>query len=500
MSIVSGVGIRASLTIQSIVDLRNRLGDLERQLGTGKRSDTYAGLGLDRGLTVGLRTQAAAMTSYEHTIELVGVRLTLAQTALRQVDTLAREAKLTMMEAQFVLDGGTQTSGQKDAFQQLDHMLSLLNSKAADRSLFAGAAADQQAVDTVARILDGDGPRAGLKQIISERRQADVGSGLGRLVLTNPLPNQVQLAEEAPPTVFGLKLSSVTSTLSNTTVTGPVGVPPAITVDLAADPAPGETLEFIFTLPDGTTESVKLTATNSLTPGVDEFTLMGLPALTRPGLQAALNTAVTRLANTELTAASAVAAGRNFFDTSAANPPQRVAGPPFATATALTNGTPADTVNWYLGEAGSQPARSTATARVDESLTLSYGMRANEQAPRIAVQSIAVFAAMAFSDADPNASNRYDALKQRLITALDAPTGQQKITDIEAELAGVQTSMAAAKDRHTQSEVVLQNFLQQIEGVPQEEVATQILALQTSLQATMQTTALLLRTNLLEYI
>jgi flagellar hook-associated protein 3 FlgL len=190
----------------------------------------------------------------------------------------------------------------------------------------------------------------------------------------------------------------------------------------------------------------------------------------------------------------------NFFDISAANPPQRVAGPPFNTATALVAGTPSNTVSWYIGEAGSLPARSTATARVDESLTLSYGMRANEQALRVSTQSIAVFAAMTFSVTDPNAAARYEQLKQRVITALDAPSGQQKIADIQSELAGVQTAMASAKDRHQHSQVMLQNFLQDIEGAPQEEVATQILALQTTLQATMQTTALLLQTNLLKYL
>jgi flagellar hook-associated protein 3 FlgL len=46
----------------------------------------------------------------------------------------------------------------------------------------------------------------------------------------------------------------------------------------------------------------------------------------------------------------------------------------------------------------------------------------------------------------------------------------------------------------------LQNLLQDVEGAPTEEVAAQILAMQTSLQATLQTTALLLRTNLLQYL
>ena len=49
-------------------------------------------------------------------------------------------------------------------------------------------------------------------------------------------------------------------------------------------------------------------------------------------------------------AASAVQAGNDFFNTDANNPPQRVDGPPFDTATAMIDGTPANTVAWYTGD------------------------------------------------------------------------------------------------------------------------------------------------------
>jgi hypothetical protein len=45
-------------------------------------------------------------------------------------------------------------------------------------------------VDTYTHILEGDGTRAGLKQIISERLQADQGDGYGRLTL-NPAAGDV---------------------------------------------------------------------------------------------------------------------------------------------------------------------------------------------------------------------------------------------------------------------------------------------------------------------
>jgi hypothetical protein len=43
-------------------------------------------------------------------------------------------------------------------------------------------------------------------------------------------------------------------------------------------------------------------------------------------------------------------------------------------------------------------------------------------------------------------------------------------------------------------------MLQGIEGISNEEVAAKILALQTTLQASLQTTAILYQTNILQYL
>jgi hypothetical protein len=60
--------------------------------------------------------------------------------------------------------------------------------------------------------------------------------------------------------------------------------------------------------------------------------------------------------------------------------------------------------------------------------------------------------------------------------------------------------MAAAKDRHQQTEATLGDFLQGIAGVSNEEAGAQILALQTRMQASMQTTAMLFQTSLVNYL
>jgi flagellin-like hook-associated protein FlgL len=272
-------------------------------------------------------------------------------------------------------------------------------------------------------------------------------------------------------------------------------------VDLGAvNPNAGETVRFSFTLPDGSSETLSLTATASATPGPGEFAIGADSTATATNLQTALTSALGTLARTSLSAASALTAADNFFNTDDANPPLRVDGPPFDTATALIAGTPANTVAWYTGDAGSVPVRSTATAKVDQSISVSYGTRAKEDGIRWQLQNIATLAAMTFSPLDADAAARSAELTDRLRPALDGPAGMQKIEDIQADLAGVQNTMAAAADRHQQTTTTLGDFLQSIEGISNEEVAARILALQTTLQASLQTTAMLYQTSILNYL
>ena len=95
------------------------------------------------------------------------------------------------------------------------------------------------------------------------------------------------------------------------------------------------------------------------------------------------------------------------------------------------------------------------------------------------------------------ATPRSSSASPRRSTARPA---QQKVTDIEADIAAVHTALQSAKERHQQTNSMLQQLLQQRRRRADRGGRGQILALQTSLQATLQTTAMLLRTNLLEYL
>jgi flagellin-like hook-associated protein FlgL len=496
---VSYIGSMSSTMLQSILDMRTKLDDLQRQLGSGEKSTTYAGLGINRGVSMIMRSQLTALASYDNTIANVGVRLDVAQSALGSAEDMVHLVKNASVQTDFTIDQTGKTGEQRSAYNALDQLLALFNSRAGDRYLFSGTAVDQPAVVSTDLLMNGDVSHAGFKQVMDERRQADLGSdGLGRLDLSR-VGADVTLAEDAV-SPFGLKISAVNSTLSNATVTGPAGSPATFDVNFTGNPTAGQQLSVAFTMPDGTTATVSLTATTASPPGANEFTIGATATDTATNFQAALDTSITKIGATSLTAASAMAAADNFFNTDYNSPPQRVAGPPYDTATALTDGTSANTVQWYIGEDSAISARTSVNARIDPAISVNYGMRANEQALRLAVQNVAVFATATFDASDPNASDAYTALGTRVGSALDGAPNQQKVSDISAQIAGAQQAFDAAKTRHRQTSDMLTDLLQNVEGVSQEEVGAQILSLQTSLQASLQTTALLSRMSLVNFL
>ena len=520
MSIINGLSGRASYIGSGILNLRSQLDSLTEQLASGRISTTYAGDGSGRGLAIGIRAQLSTMSGYADTATNVNTRINVANLSLQRLSDIGAEVKGAAVSAGSSLDNTGQTPGQKTASLDFLDSVNMLNAQAGDRYLFSGRATDTAPVAPADQIMNGNGAAiAGLKQVINERRQADLGTnGTGRVtVAPGATATSVQISEDdatppppALPQPFGLKLSAVSTSIAGATVTQPVTlpttVPPtppvpsaqrSVSVDLGAtNPNPGDQVKFTFNLPDGTSEDIVMTASATTPLAANSFLIGADTTATAASLNTELGKSVSALANGPLVAASAVSAGNDFFD----QPPMRVSGTPLGSATALVAGTPANTVIWYNGETGLGSARGTAVAQVDQGITVQYGARADEQALRTQLQNVAVFAAVTTSATDPNASTQVAALNQRIANNLAAVPGTQSIQDIEADFAGAQASIKSASDRQTQTKAISQTMLDSIEGINQDEVATKILALQTSLQASYQTTSMLFQTSLVKYL
>jgi flagellar hook-associated protein 3 FlgL len=621
---INSVSYGSTILNQSFLNLHDQLTTLQSQLTTGKKSTSYAGMGVNEGFAIAARSQLANISAFSDTMSNINTNIGVANTALQSMVDIGKTVQNTANSSSQTLNSAGQTIAQQTATSQLSSMLGVLNMRAGDRYLFSGSAINTPSVASFDDIMNGTTTQAGLKTVISERRQADLGaSGLGRVVISSPTTTSVQVAEDVAGSPFGLKLNAISSSLTGATVTGPTGTPPAVSVDLGAtNPNNGDKVSFAFKLPDGTTESIQLTASSATPAPVGSFAIGATPTATAANLNAALNTAIGTLANTSLVAASAVAASDNFFnsagtatgsvvnnkaaipapitgatllsgaastdslttnfaagDTITVNgtpitlvasgatgnqlnvtdsvqtlltkidsitgtstpstvhggvitlhtdnaaslnvsstnpaafaalgfgatatatlPPLRVGGSPLSAATSLVSGTAANTISWYTGEAGPGSARATATARVDQSLTVQYGARANEPSIRAQLQTLAVFAAVTTSASNPNAAAQVAALSQRVTQNLSPQPGQQTIQNIQSDFATAQLTMKNAASRQTQAQGMLQAIVDQAENVSPDQVASQILALQTNLQASYQTTAMLAQLTLTKFL
>ena len=316
---IDGVNGRTSYIGTSILNIRRQLDDLTQQLASGRVSTTYAGQGANRGFALSLRAQVSGFDSYADTAKNVNIRLNVVNLALQGMADIGTSVKSAASTSTIVLNNNGQTSGQITAQAAFSNAVSLLNSQTGDRYLFSGRTTDTSATVAADVMLDGLGTQAGLKQLINERRQADQGVGnMAHLTVSSPplTTTVTSLAEDG--SSFGLKLGSVSSSLTGATVTQPTGAPPAVTVDLGAvNPNDGDKITFNFSLPDGTTELIALTATTKNPPPTGSF-LIGVDTVaTTANLQAVLTSSIQTLGDTSLVAASAIAASDNFFNPSA---------------------------------------------------------------------------------------------------------------------------------------------------------------------------------------
>src|SRR5580692_3559488 len=210
---ITGIGSSIAASALAQQNMQNQLDVLSRQLGSGQKAAVYSDLGSQAGLTVGLDSQLSALTGYANTNTTITTTLGIAESSLSQIGDVANTVQSAASQPPaFTLSNNGQTGLQANAASQLDEMLSMLNTQVGDNYIFSGSATNQPSVDTTDHILNGNGAAAGLKQVISERNQADLGaSGLGRLVIPPAAGNVVSINEDVAGSPFGFKLASVSS-------------------------------------------------------------------------------------------------------------------------------------------------------------------------------------------------------------------------------------------------------------------------------------------------
>lgn len=276
--------------------------------------------------------------------------------------------------------------------------------------------------------------------------------------------------------------------------------------EVTAPPAPGASVSVTLGLRDGSQRTITLTARAAADPAsATEFAIGATNDATAPNLSGALRRAIQGEAQSSLAATSAVMTSEDFFSASAApaRAPRRIepAGTPasLAGATGTAPGTAANTVLWYTGDDTAASARGATPLRVDANQVIGTGAQANEVAIRSAVAQFAVLAAERFSTSAID-RERYDSLADKVRTRLGESGQPQKLEEVATELGSAMATIKAAKERHQATGAVLQAALDDVEGANPEEVAAAIMALQTRLQASYQTTSILSRLSIVNYL
>jgi flagellin-like hook-associated protein FlgL len=480
-SIGSYGSLSARRSGESFVTMRRELDDLQRQLVSGKRSETYAGLGLGRRTSLDSRAKLSAIAGYQDAITDGSFRLKLMTKGVESLTKAAGEQRSLLLNPVFDRGATGKTTAQTSALNSLKHALSVLNTDVNGRYLFAGRADNVRPVlDDLEQLFNGDGTAPGLRQIIEDRKTLERAGGNGGLTAT-PGASSAGLdraAATGPGFTFpsGAPASGSANIALNRTAT-------SVTFTVNAPPQPGETLRFELGLPDGTTASIVLTA-RADGPDADATSFrIGTVPETAARLQTALNAAVDA-AKPKLEAASAMQSAKDFFA-----------------------GTVAPAVSWYKGETGpaataeeySLAARSGVAIRADATQTVGVGARADEKPFQDFLASLAVMAVEEFGSTAAD-RDRYIALGQRAGALLDMPQGKMSLRDVGTEFAGASVALDRAKTRHDAAKALWEDAISGVEDASKEEVAASILALQTKLEASYQTTAILSRLSLVNYL
>ena len=146
--------------------------------------------------------------------------------------------------------------------------------------------------------------------------------------------------------------------------------------------------------------------------------------------------------------------------------------------------------------------RQSVTAQVDDTTRVNYGLEANESGLLRMIRTLGAMSIETYPDADASSRGRFDAMARRQQSELSESHNSERgsIEVLTMELAVAQISLDNSADRHTNYKAQLDNLLSDVETVSKEDVAMEIMALQTRLQASYQATSMVSQLSLVNFL
>ena len=231
---INSIGYGSTVLGQSVRNLNDQLTTLSAQLTTGKKATTYAGMGVNEGFAIAARAQLSNISAFTDTMTKINTTISVANTALQSLVDIGsagaeRRRRLLAGAQQLRTDhraterGGAARIDAGNSQHAVRRPLHLLRRR--DRHAFGDRrryAVERQR--RAGRIEAGDSRTPAGRSRQRPRPAGDFGAGHDA---------DFGGARTISPSVFGLKLNSVSSSLTGATVTGPTGSPPAVSINVA---------------------------------------------------------------------------------------------------------------------------------------------------------------------------------------------------------------------------------------------------------------------------
>jgi flagellar hook-associated protein 3 FlgL len=204
---------RATNSARVLTETRLQLDDLQRQLATRKKSETYGGLGAARITALDMRAKLSEVQGYRETIISFQFRARQLDLNLTAIGKVSDDLRSYAVMPQYDLDALGKTTMQKHFVTRLDEAIDMLNWQSNGVHIFGGRKTDQKPVLDSQTMLYGDSAgRAGVSQMIAERKAADFGTApnVGRITQGGAGTAATLTEDGVHP--FGFKLSAASST------------------------------------------------------------------------------------------------------------------------------------------------------------------------------------------------------------------------------------------------------------------------------------------------
>src|ERR1035437_3872675 len=155
---INSVSYGSTILNQSLLNLNSQLATLQTQLTSGKKSTSYAGMGVNEGFAIAARAQLANISAFSDTMSNINTNIGVANTALQSMVDIGTTVLNSANSSSQTLHSAGQSIAQQTATSQLSSMIGILNLQAGDRYFFSGSAINTPSVASVDDILNGPTP------------------------------------------------------------------------------------------------------------------------------------------------------------------------------------------------------------------------------------------------------------------------------------------------------------------------------------------------------